>query len=348
MKFAPPGTYVPCHDAWLPFADAWARLRQPALVVADARVLRLHPHVGATIRGTPYVALRAGEGVKSLRTLQRLAQASLQLPRDATVVAIGGGTIGDVATVFAHLHKRGTRLIHVPTTVLAAVDSSVGGKGAVNVGAVKNALGVFHAPLEGWLCPELFTTLKPAQHREGEAEAWKMALTLDVHVWKRWEQRAPDLQAMISTSRRLKSAVCQEDPYEQTGRRAVLNFGHTLGHVIESLTRYRVRHGEAVALGMLCALDVGRAVGVTPPAVAEAVEAALPFNQRARERLHNVLSSSASTAAVRTLLRSDKKGASTTHTRFVLLKEPGLCELLDVSHRDWEPLLTCWKKGKRP
>ena len=345
MSFLAPGSFAPSVDRWGRFEALFAEGPTPAFVLADARVLALHPKVARAIRGLPSLVLRAGEGAKSLRTLERVASAAIDVPRDALVLAIGGGTIGDLATVFAHLHKRGARLIHVPSTVLAAVDSSVGGKGAVNIAGVKNALGVFHAPLEGWLCPELFTTLTPAQHREGQAEAWKMAVTLDQQVWRTWRLAQPDLSSLIRTSRALKTAICVRDPYEQIGLRAALNFGHTFGHVIESLTHYRVRHGEAVGLGMLCALDLGRATGVTAEAVAEDVERRLPLGPRARERLARALAGPSS--RIRQVLRSDKKGASATHTRFVLLEQPGKWTLENVRHQVWERLLPSWQKGVR-
>lgn len=342
-----PGSYVACRDVWAPFTRTWAKRPRETFAIVDARVAALHPALGRAIRKVPHLALRAGEHAKSLSTLERISQAALRVPREATVVSIGGGTVGDVATVFAHLHKRGARLIHVPTTLLAAVDSSVGGKGAVNVGGIKNALGVFHAPVEGWLCEELFETLKPAQHREGEAEAWKMAVTLDADVWVRWTTQKPSRREFIEASRSMKARVCAEDSYERTGRRAVLNFGHTFGHVIESLTRYRIRHGEAVAMGMLCALDIGSALGVTPPSVLKHVEAQLPFARRGRLTLAQLMSQLGDKQRLRMLIKSDKKGASATHTRFVVLRDIGACQLLDVPHRVWESLLPSWKKGAR-
>ncbi len=340
-----PGSFAPCVDRFEAFPALAKGLEGPRFVIADARVMALHPSVARFVRGSPHVALRAGEAAKSLRTLERLAQASLTVPREATVVAIGGGTIGDVATVFAHLHKRGARLVHVPTTTLAAVDSSVGGKGAVNVAGRKNALGVFHAPSEGWICRELFTTLSPAQHLEGEAEAFKMALTLDETVWRTWRLARPTLDSLIRTSRVLKNRVCVEDPYERSGRRAVLNFGHTFGHVFESLSRYRVRHGVAVALGMRCALDLSRALGDLGKGAE--LERHLPMHATARARLATVLSA-ASSAEITQLLASDKKGASATHTRFVLLRAPGKTALREVPHSAWRRLLPAWKRGVTP
>jgi 3-dehydroquinate synthase len=129
-----PGSYRTCVERRGRFDDLLHTLEGPCFALADERVLRLHPHVARALKRLPHLALKAGEGAKTLRTVERLALAAAAVPRQATVLAIGGGTIGDVATVFAHLHKRGARLVHVPTTWLAAVDSSVGGKGAVNVG----------------------------------------------------------------------------------------------------------------------------------------------------------------------------------------------------------------------
>jgi 3-dehydroquinate synthase len=342
-----PGSYRPCVDREGRFDELLATLEGPVFAVADERVLRLHPHAARALAGKPLVALRAGEGAKSVRTLERLGARAVAVPRSATVLVVGGGTVGDVGTVFAHLHKRGARLVHVPTTWLAAVDSSVGGKGAVNVAGVKNALGVFHAPVEGWVCPELFTTLTPAQRREGDAEAFKMALTLDERVWRTWRLARPDGPALIRTSRALKAEVCRRDPYEQSGLRACLNFGHTLGHVVESVTRYRVRHGEAVALGMVCALDLSRAEGLLPEAAAADVEAHLPMAGKARARL-SVALAGVTPARVRTLLLGDKKGATGSHTRFILLTRPGHWEARDLAHAAWQRLLPAWKRGVRP
>jgi 3-dehydroquinate synthase len=289
----------------------------PILAIADARVLKLHPSVRRDLdkRGVTLVSLRAGESAKSLRTLEILTKEALTLPRKLTLLAIGGGTIGDVATVFAHVFKRGVgKLIHVPTTLLAAVDSSVGGKGAVNVAGTKNVLGVFHFADEAWLCPELFTTLTEAQRREGRIEAWKMVVTLDAKRWRQWSRSAPDDLELIRTSRALKHALVAKDPYETKGLRAVLNFGHTLGHAIESLSGYRVRHGEAVGLGMLYALDVGVRLGVTPARVAKEVEASLPLPRGARAQLAKWLTK---LPALRERMRADKKEG------MILLRSPG-------------------------
>ena len=333
-----PGSWKPVVDHWGPLNER--TIPPGSVVIVDGRVLRLHTKMLRSLRVHRPIVLTAGEGAKSLRTVSRLAEQTLGVSRSTTLVAIGGGTIGDVCTVFAHLLKRGVRLIHVPTTLLAAVDSSLGGKGAVNVGLVKNALGVFHCADESWLCPDFFTTLTEAQRREGRLEAYKMALG-DAGLWQRWLDAPPDDLALVRQSRALKARICADDPYERTGARTVLNFGHTFGHVIEAVTQHRVRHGEAVGLGMLCALDVGVALGVTPHSVAAEVEAALPNAAGARRRLGRALGL-ASPSQLASLLAADKKGSDGGAVRMVLLAAPGRWVVEPVSRKLWSRLLTTW------
>lgn len=349
---SPPGAYRPLLDRWGRFDALCAQLPPgPALAIADARVLRLHPHVTEALRarGVELAAVAAGERTKSLARVDALAASVSALPRSTTVLAIGGGTIGDFATVFAHLFKRGVgRFIQVPTTALAAVDSSVGGKGAVNVGGVKNALGVFHFADEGWLCPEFFTTLSAAQRREGRFEAWKMAAALDARTFARWRARAPSDEALVREARRLKAAVVRKDPYEAKGLRVVLNFGHTFGHLLETVTGFGVRHGEAVGLGLLCALDVGRALRVTPERVAREVEAAVfeSSQDAARARLAQALEGVTPARAAQ-VLAADKK-SSAGELRMVLLEAPGRWTTAAVPASTWQRALAAWKSGERP
>ncbi|MFO0594670.1 MAG: 3-dehydroquinate synthase family protein [Myxococcaceae bacterium] len=320
-----PGAWKRSRDRFLYLSDVWSALpSRDVVVVADERVLKLHPRLARNLKGRPVIKVRAGEGAKSVRTLEKLTVAALAFPRKVTVVAIGGGTIGDLVTVFAHVFKRGVaRLIHVPTTLLAAVDSSVGGKGALNVAGAKNVLGVFHAADECWLIPELFETLTEAQRREGRIEALKMVVTLDARKWASWREGLPDDAAVIRIARALKNDVVDRDPYETKGLRTVLNFGHTFGHVIESLSNYRVRHGEAVGLGMLYALDEGVRRGVTPKPLADAVEAVLPVKRAA---LAPWLAPKFR-ARVKRLLAADKKGA------WVLLEAPGRVRIVPFEAR---------------
>lgn len=333
-----PGSLAPARERTGAF-DALAKTLPPDTVVfADRRVLRLHPKARKALSKVRVVGLPAGESTKSLGTLERVARSLHDVSRSATFVALGGGTIGDVVGVIAHLHKRGVRLIHVPTTLLAAVDSSIGGKGAVNVGNVKNALGVFHGSAETWLCPEFFETLTEAQRREGRLEAWKMVATLDGATFRRWSRKPPTDAALLREARGLKEAVVRTDPFERKDVRVVLNFGHTFGHVLESLSGYSLPHGEAVGLGMLCALEVGVALGVTPRGVAEAVEVALPNRPRARAELARLVAKT-KPSKVAALLAADKK-RSDKSLRMVLLEDLGRWRVANVDASVWQRL---WK-----
>ncbi len=339
------GSPTPKADA----ASVIASLEPGAVVIADRRVLGLHPPLAKALRARADIvvhAVTAGERLKSLSGLAQLAKATLPLRRHGLLCAIGGGTVGDLATVGAHLIKRGVRLWHVPSTLLAAVDSSIGGKGALNVGAVKNALGVFHEPERTFVLPELFTTLTPTQRREGRVEAWKMALTLDALTYRRWCAAAPDDEPLVVHARALKTAICRADPLESKGLRVVLNFGHTFGHVFEALSGFRVRHGDAVGLGMLCALDVGVALGVTPAQVRDAVTPTLPLGAAPRVRLSRLLSR-ATDVHVAALLSADKK-ADAAGLRMVLLERPGRWRAVPVAEAVWRACARRWRRGEAP
>lgn len=347
-----PGSHCPPTDRWIGLAALPRNLPQGALVVVDRRVARAHPRLLPLLERTrprAIVSLAGGEGAKTLAALEKLLARGLSIPRKGgAVVAVGGGTIGDLCTVAAHLLKRGVDLVQVPTTLLAAVDSSVGGKGALHAGSngrvLKNALGVFHYPRRSWLVAELFESLTPAQRREGAIEAWKMAVCLDRTTWSAWQRRAPGLRSLVERARVLKASVCREDPYEQRGGREVLNFGHTFGHVLESLTRFRLPHGDAVGLGMLCALDVGVALRLTPPAVARDVERALRDKAGVLDRtaLRRALRKS-TLAQVAALLAGDKKVGANGELRMVLLEAPGRWQVQPVPPAVWRAQVARWR-----
>jgi 3-dehydroquinate synthase len=342
-------------------ADRWGTLAELAptlqgrnvLAVVDRRLVSLHPSIGRVLSDTATVTVVGGERAKSFAVLERVLAAGGALPRSGTMLAIGGGTVGDLATVAAHLLKRGVALIHVPTTLLAAVDSSLGGKGAIHVRGVKNAAGVFHFPVATWLCEELFATLSSRQRAEGAVEAYKMAACLDARAWRRWRQAPPATTAMVFEARALKSAVCRRDPYERGDARRLLNFGHSFGHVFESLTRFRLPHGAAVCLGILCALDVGRRLGVTPEPVARDVEAgfgelwrASGSRQAPRAALAHIIGGN-SAGAIATLLAADKKAGPSGELRMVLLERLGRARVEPVPTKLWRSSLGKWRRGDR-
>jgi 3-dehydroquinate synthase len=352
----PPGAYRPANDRWGAFSRVSATLPEGSFVVVDKRVAKLHPTLLPALQARrPHAILQimGGERAKSFESLAQVLSAGLMLPRSGTLVAIGGGTIGDVCTMAAHLLKRGVRLVQVPTTLLAAVDSSLGGKGAVDVTVngrvVKNPVGVFHYAEETWLCPELFESLSDTQRREGALEAWKMVASLDAQLFQSYTRRPPSLERLVKDARRLKETVCAQDPYEQQGLRRVLNFGHTFGHVLESVSHFKLSHGDAVGLGMLCALDVGRSLGVTPDKVAARVETALEKGPGVlgRKRAAALLKR-ATLEDIEVLLAADKKTGAAGELRMVLLTDIGVAEVRDVSAPEWRALWPAWTKGVRP
>lgn len=176
-----------------------------------------------------------------------------------------------------------------------------------------------------------------------------MVVCLDGPLFRRYLRKAPTLERLVKDARRLKESVCSQDPYEQTGLRRVLNFGHSFGHVLESLSRFKLSHGDAVGLGMLCALDVGRAMGVTPENVAMQVEEALRLGPGVlgRDRIAALLRR-APLGDVVELLAADKKAGKAGQLRMVLLTALGAFEVLDVSEATWRTLWPAWKRGLRP
>lgn len=203
-----------------------------------------------------------GESSKSFDTwrdiLSKMCQAKLN--RDAVVIALGGGVVGDMAGFAASCFQRGVPFIQVPTSLLAQVDSSVGGKTAINFNNEKNVIGAFYQPKSVWINTKTLTTLSEREYLAGMAEVIKYGLILDAVFFDWIEERASDilnkepsvLVAMIHRCCELKADIVQQDEKEQ-GRRALLNLGHTFGHAIEAATHYSsYLHGEAVAIGLYC------------------------------------------------------------------------------------------------
>lgn len=216
-----------------------------------------------------------GEQYKTTETWQQIIDALLAMPanRKSTVVALGGGVIGDMAGFAAACYMRGIRVIQVPTTLLAQVDASVGGKTGVNLPAGKNLLGAFHQPALVIADIDTLATLGEREYRAGIAEVIKYGLIMDeqLFVWLEANVGAilsrdiHAIQHMVTRSIQHKAAVVSADAQER-GQRALLNFGHTFGHALETLTQYEHwLHGEAVAIGMLMACAFGEQSERTKP-----------------------------------------------------------------------------------
>ena len=205
--------------------------------------------------------IEGGEEAKTLaaaeRVLSELARAGVR--RDDALLAFGGGVIGDLAGFCAAVYQRGIPVVQVPTTLVAQVDSAYGGKTGVDLPEAKNYVGAYHQPAGVLVDPEVLATLPPEEFAAGFAEVVKTALIAGGHLWDRVGAGAPVDDRVILDCARTKLAVVAEDERDG-GRRQVLNLGHTIGHAIETVTGYaRLRHGEAVGLGLLAALRLSEA-----------------------------------------------------------------------------------------
>jgi len=233
------------------------------------------------------IVLPPGEGSKSWAMLEQLTDRLLDLgvERGDHVVALGGGVIGDLVGFACSILKRGCGFVQVPTTLLAQVDSSVGGKTAINTRAGKNLIGAFHQPALVLIDPQVLDTLPIRELRAGYAEVVKYGLIDDADFFAWCEAHGAALLAGDGTARAhaiahavgAKARIVAEDERETTGKRALLNLGHTFGHALEAETGFsdRLLHGEAVAAGMAMAFAYSAALGLAPTADAERVRAHL-------------------------------------------------------------------------
>jgi 3-dehydroquinate synthase len=262
IAFAGPGL-----DLGAFVADLAGPGRVRTLIVADPNVRPIARDVGAALRavgiGVSPIEVPAGEASKSAQQAARLWDALVEVGADrrSLVVAVGGGVVGDLAGFAAATYARGVRLFMVPTTLLAQVDSSVGGKVGINHPRAKNIIGAFHQPIGVWIDPAHLRTLPEREYRSGLAEVVKYGVILDPDFLAWLEDAAADINArdeptlarLIRRCCELKAGVVAADEREESGLRAILNFGHTIGHAIESALGYErgMLHGEAVAIGMV-------------------------------------------------------------------------------------------------
>lgn len=221
---------------------------------------------------TDVIVVTPGEEAKSLDVAASLWQGLLEIGADrkSVVAAVGGGVVGDLAGFIAATYARGLRFLQVPTSLLAQVDSSVGGKVGINLPEAKNMVGAFLQPLGVLIDTAALATLPANQYRAGLAEVVKYGVILDAEFFEYLEANAvavmecrPEaLVHVITRCCRLKADVVEKDEREETGLRAVLNFGHTFGHAFETLLGYgALLHGEAVAIGMVCAARLAERLG---------------------------------------------------------------------------------------
>ena len=250
-----------------------------APLYADPLVTSLLPHGRATQH-----RMRAGESHKTRETWSRLTDELLDAGcgRDTTVVALGGGVVGDLAGFVAATFMRGVPVIQCPTSLLAMIDASVGGKTGVDTAAGKNLVGAFHPPSAVLIDVDVLRTLPDSHRRAGLAEAIKHGVVADAKYFARVASLLPALAAgdtpalleVVARSVEIKSGVVKSDARE-SGRRKTLNFGHTIGHAIEQASGYRLLHGEAVAIGMVLEARLAERMGVAERGTAGEIERVL-------------------------------------------------------------------------
>lgn len=258
----------------------WAGLNAPRIVVISNDILKsLH---GETIeKGCSTENIRCewlimpdGEHNKTLQTVQGLFKQMLALgvKRDDVVVAFGGGVVGDVAGFVAASYMRGLRLVQIPTTLLAMVDSSIGGKTGVDLDEGKNLVGAFKQPVMILADPLVLNTLPVEDFRSGMAEVIKHALIADPELFELLENGASlSHQELVTRACAVKIRIVEADPFEQ-GQRALLNLGHTFGHAIEKVSQYSIRHGYAVSLGLVMACELAHRLHLWDASLRKRVE----------------------------------------------------------------------------
>src|SRR3984885_1740594 len=237
-------------------------LRRPVAVVTDERVERLY---GAKLIGALTAAgfstslhiVSGGEPAKSFAMAEEVSEslARAGVDRSSLILALGGGVIGDLAGFVASIFARGIPYVQVPTTVMAQVDSSVGGKTAINLGAGKNLVGSFHQPALVIVDTDTLATLGTRERNEGFAEVIKYGVIADRSLLNAIQNFSQEnLTEIIERCVQIKASIVAEDEREESGKRALLNFGHTIGHAIESAAGYgKLLHGESISLGMRAA-----------------------------------------------------------------------------------------------
>ena len=326
-----------------------------AAIISDETVANFHADAlmnsleGSGFRPTLHT-VPAGEGSKSMTHAETLCREMIRAGHDrkSLVVALGGGVVGDLAGFVASIFYRGIPFVQVPTTIVAQVDSSVGGKTGVNVGEGKNLLGAFHQPRLVLVDPETLRTLPDREFREGFAEAIKHAAIRDAAMLDdlaAFDANRRDVPPdLIARNIAIKARVVEADEHETRDIRALLNFGHTIGHGIEASVPYgEMLHGEAISLGIRAALFLSERHAGLSPADSEKVIGLLD-----KYHLPLVLRASITTDTVMEKLARDKK-FSAGAIRFVVLDALGSAKVIDtVTAEDLREAIEGLRTSLRP
>jgi len=345
------------HSAMDNAGDIIAAAGKPTavLVVSNPKIARYYSRTvldslaSAKIRAELLI-IPAGERFKTLHTVQKIYDTllSTKIDRRGAVVALGGGVIGDMAGFAAATYMRGIRFYQIPTTLLAQVDASIGGKTGVDMPQGKNLVGAFHQPSAVIIDTRTLSTLPARELRSGLAEVVKHGIIYDQDFFHFLEINTAGLLArqeeyLIEAIRRsveIKRDVVEQDEHEM-GLRAILNYGHTVGHAIEVLSGYgKYRHGEASSIGMVTEAIVAEREGVARPGLARAIAGALE-----KMRLPVKMDMALDTAEIVRAIELDKKTLG-GRLRLALPSELGKCEIVEGisreaiaravdAHRDW-------------
>jgi 3-dehydroquinate synthase len=297
------------------------------IIVTDENVAKYHLE---KFQGINSIVLSAGEEHKNLAIVSRLWDAFLEngLDRKGTVVALGGGVISDLTGFAASTYLRGIDWIAIPTTLLAMVDASLGGKTGFDLPQGKNLIGSFHPPKLVLADPSLLLTLSDRDLRSGMAEVVKHGVISDPQLFdlcsRGMDWVKGNLETIVKRALAVKIQVIEADPYEK-GLRATLNLGHTVGHAVELVSRFELSHGEAVAVGMVAEARYAEKIGVARRGVADTIANTLSnlgLPTRIPEELPRV--------EILRAMRVDKK-KNVKAIRFALPAEIGRVELVDVT-----------------
>ena len=315
-----------------------------AVILTDTNVQRIGyaQQVAASIAESGIAArilsVAAGEQSKTIETANTLWETMLEdgTDRKAVLVAGGGGVVGDLGGFVAATYARGIRFFQVPTTLLAQVDSSVGGKVGIDLTAGKNMVGAFHQPLGVLIDITTLRTLQEEQYLSGLGEVLKYGVSLDAELFQYIEQNAEAvkgrrnaaMQHIVAECCRIKAQIVAEDEWETTGRRILLNYGHTFAHAFETMSGYTMLHGLAVSMGMICAARLAARLGLVNGAF---VERQLMIHQALN--LPTEYPSEYETSGLVDLMRRDKK-AEFGKLRFVLPKGLGECQAVEVDPKN--------------
>ncbi len=311
----------------LPFVPSLAKINGPAAIITDQSVAPLF--AGSCGMIDTVITVPPGRQHKTLATAQSIYEQLLDadFDRSGTIIALGGTVISELGGFIAATFMRGVDCVQCPTSLLAMVDTSIGGKTGVDLPQGKNLIGAFKQPKTVIADVATLQSLSPRAFNSGMAEVIKHSLIADEDLLKKIEsgnwkpadgglQDASELQALVAQAIQVKINIIQEDPYDR-GRRALLNFGHTFANAIERLSRHQISHGEAVAIGMVIAAELSSTLGYCSPSLKERIEQVL-----ASAQLPTRIPRPLEAEQILVAMRSDKKKKA-GKLRYILIREIG-------------------------